>query len=64
MLTISIKTDCVHVVINIKSIYLNKHLFFCVSLHLQRKTIIFYGEENVIESKIQKSLDRKKSIFR
>ena len=47
MLTIFIKTYCDNVVVNMRPIYLNKHLFLLVSSQLESKTIMFYYEENV-----------------
>ena len=47
MVTMSIKAYCVNVVVSIKPIYFNKHLFFSVSLQLYRKTMICYCKENV-----------------
>ena len=43
-LTMSIKAYCIDVVVNVKPIYQNKHVFFRVSLQLQKKTMKNYEE--------------------
>ena len=55
MLTIFIKTYCDNVVVNMRPIYFNKHLFLLVFSQLESKTIMFYYEQ-IVESETQKSI--------
>ena len=63
MLTIFIKTYCDNVVVNMRPICLNKHLFFLVFSQLESKTIMFYYEQNV-ESETQKSIFQGRTILK
>ena len=63
MLTIFIKTYCDNVVVNMRPIYLNKHLFLLVFSQLESKTIMFYYEQNV-ESETQKSIFQGPTILK
>ena len=63
MLTIFIKTYCDNVVVNMRPIYLNKHLFLLVFSQLESKTIMFYYEQNV-ESETQKSIFQGRTILK
>ena len=63
MLTIFIKTYCDNVVVNMRPIYFNKHLFLLVFSQLESKTIMFYYEQNV-ESETQKSIFQGRTILK
>ena len=61
MLTIFIKTYCDNVVVNMRPIYLKKHLFLLVSSQLESKTI---ESKLFIESETQKSIFQGRTILK
>ena len=64
MVTMSIKAYCVNVVVSIKPIYFNKHLFSLSLYNCKEKLWSVIAKKMLIVNEIQKSLGWKKSIFR